>query len=1055
MKKLFLLTFLSFVCIFTANAQRFQVTTGTSLADEKWAVIQDSVAGGYVTIGNVTSSAGLKQVWISSYNTAGAVLTSALATNGRQMIARDICPAPPEANTGKRSYYITGWTNVGSIHQIFVGRIKLDGGFIWYQENPFGGTGGNSKEGVAIAVAPNGDAVAAGNIAMPVTGSIPAGPRVMMTRFSSAGLLMWSKVYNQTGNWMVRELANGVPSPGCAPSPTSLPGEFVITGEVNISSATGAGRPTTFAAVYNGAGTECWKNVYPVSFSTPAITADAGYDVVYNTVTGNYAIAGVAQTGAARASAASTPYLLEVSTGGVMVSGAVYFGPGPSPLGLYPRCIARGVSTPGTVGTQLVVAGPDYVRGKTFMAKIPAVGAIGSFFSYTGLSTANSVVQPFILNDAQPEGILYTQLTTKPGYLISTNSLPTGAFGAGDGHFIRTDLAGQTPDDCRNIPIQNQPLQSSAFTQTQSTTIDIQQWGNPNTQNFNYPVLQKFCNDTCIVSSSYTSTTTGSSVAFAGSGSGNGTISYFWNFGDATTSTLQNPTHTYPGPGSYTACLTVINTNSAGDTCSATTCKTIVIAKPCDVVAGFTYKVSCKYKVSFTNTSTGTAPLTYKWHFDDGTTSTLFNPTKTFTTCGLHRTYLVVCNPVCCDTFFVTVDIPCCKVVSDFCLQDSGLYVKLLYNTAMNLPTTTYTVYVDGVLTTWTANAYKALTAGVHTICLKARRVSCPGDTCCATCCKTISVHANCTLAADFWYLVQTTGNVTFYNKTTPAGYTSVWDFGDGSPTVLTASPSHIYAIPGTYTACLTTTIVTGTDTCRSKVCKTFTTEVPCKVSAKFKSKYCLATPLTVEFINFSTGGGTYFWSFGDGGTSVATSPIHTYSATGTYIVCLSANVSPGCWSKSCFRVVVSSTSCDTSCSTLPAMPTFKMGNNLIQPGEIFNYMALEGSVTSANGTTRDNTNALKAEQKQVEKVKAADKLSLFPNPAAQKVQVVFETVTDATGEITITNALGSLVYRKAVTMAEGKNQYSVPVNSFANGNYFLRINSGNKIQSTLFSVKN
>ena len=349
MKKLFLLTILSFVCIFIANAQRFQVTTGTSLADEKWAVIQDSVAGGYVTIGNVTSSAGLRQVWISSYNTAGVVITSALATNGRQMIARDICQAPPEASTGKRSYYVTGWTITGTIHQMFIGRIKLDGGFIWYLENPFGGTAGNSKEGVAIAVAPNGDAVAAGNTAMPAS-TFPAGSRVTMTRVSSAGVIMWSKVYNQSGNWMVRELANGVPSPGCAASPTALPGEFVITGEVNISTVTGGGRPTTFAAVYNGAGTECWKNIYPVSFSSPAITADAGYDVVYNTATGNYAIAGVAQTGAARASVASTPYLLEVSAAGAMVSGAVYFAPGLTPLGLYPRCIAKGVSTPGEIG---------------------------------------------------------------------------------------------------------------------------------------------------------------------------------------------------------------------------------------------------------------------------------------------------------------------------------------------------------------------------------------------------------------------------------------------------------------------------------------------------------------------------------------------------------------------------------------------------------------------------------------------------------------------------------------------------------------------------------
>ena len=100
----------------------------------------------------------------------------------------------------------------------------------------------------------------------------------------------------------------------------------------------------------------------------------------------------------------------------------------------------------------------------------------------------------------------------------------------------------------------------------------------------------------------------------------------------------------------------------------------------------------------------------------------------------------------------------------------------------------------------------------------------------------------------------------------------------------------------------------------------------------------------------------------------------------------------------------------------------------------------------------KNNTNALKVKP---EEIKAEDKLSLFPNPASQKVQVVFETATEAPGEVTVTNALGSLVYRKPVTMVEGKNQFSVPLQSLANGTYFLRVLSGNKIHVSVFSVKN
>ncbi len=51
--------------------------------------------------------------------------------------------------------------------------------------------------------------------------------------------------------------------------------------------------------------------------------------------------------------------------------------------------------------------------------------------------------------------------------------------------------------------------------------------------------------------------------------SGSGPLTYLWNFGDATTSTLANPTHTYATLGTYTVCLTVSN-----GTCSDTFCAT-------------------------------------------------------------------------------------------------------------------------------------------------------------------------------------------------------------------------------------------------------------------------------------------------------------------------------------------------------------------------------------------------------------------------------------------------------------------------------------------------
>ncbi len=1049
MKK-FLLSSIVFICCMSSiYAQRFQVATGTPFNDEKWAVVEDAAINRYVVIGNTSNSDGFSTLWISSYTPAGVLMTSSISNNGKRMIARDISLAPVDSsNDNNRTYYVTGWTQGSGPHQMFVGRMTLSGAFLWYQESPVPGTTqGNDEEGVAIVTAPNGDAVAVGHILMPPQGSIPAGPRIMLQRFSPTGIVRWSNVYNQEGNWKVRELANGVPAPGCAPSPTTLPGEFVITGEVIVSSVTGASTPRTFAAVYNGAGTECWRNQYPTTtVSSSNITGDAGYDVFYRAATGNYLIAGVAQMGSGRAVPTSTPYFVEVSPAGALVSAAIYTKTDNSPLGLYPRCVAKGRAT-----ADIVCAGPDFADGNPFFMRIVGVGTAGTLYRYPGLATANSVPQPFWLDDAQPEGILYTALPgVTQGYLISTNAIP-GVFGGSDGHLIKTDIFGKTPTDCHEVAILHKSTTAGVLIQSSSIPSPLQ-WNPFQVSNNFLQVQQQFCRDTCIAVAAFTFTQTAGTVNFVGNGTGsNGTVTYSWTFGDGTTSAIKNPSHTYVSSGSYVVCLTVTNVNGSGDTCKATVCKTIVI-NLCSVKAGFKDSITCRYKAILTNTSTGVAPLTYNWLFDDGTTSTLANPVKVFRTCGEHTITLITCDSVqCCDTITRIISIPCCSVKSDFCIQDSGRYVKLIYNTAINPTTATYTVYLDGVLTSWANNTNKVLTPGLHTICLKARNVSCPGDTCCSVCCKTISVSNPCTLSADFWYQLQSGGTVVFINKSL-ATASSEWNFGDGTPVVTTTSPTHVFAASGTYVVCLTSTLITGTDTCRSKICRKIVIETACKPIANFMTKYCLGTPLTVDFTNLSTGGGSYLWDFGDGTTSAVTSPSHTYSSVGSYIVCLSQTVSANCWSKTCYRVIVSSTSCDTSCSQLPPNPVYtsKAGEKQV---EMNSAMTLEGSISSHDGVLKDNADELNKAKASAEHT-VNDKLSLYPNPASQNVQVIFESNQRKTAELTVINALGSVVYQKAVSFQEGKNQLTIPLQAFANGHYFLKVNSGNDIHSSMFSVK-
>jgi PKD repeat protein len=118
-------------------------------------------------------------------------------------------------------------------------------------------------------------------------------------------------------------------------------------------------------------------------------------------------------------------------------------------------------------------------------------------------------------------------------------------------------------------------------------------------------------------------------------------VSWSWDFGDGTTSTLQNPAYRYLSGGTYTVTLTVTDNGGATDNTS----QPIVVNQP--PTASFVHSPeypTTDNTIQFTDQSTdpdGTI-ASWSWDFGDGTTSTSQNPTHRYSSGGTYTVTLTV-----------------------------------------------------------------------------------------------------------------------------------------------------------------------------------------------------------------------------------------------------------------------------------------------------------------------------------------------------------------------------------------------------------------------------
>ncbi len=119
-----------------------------------------------------------------------------------------------------------------------------------------------------------------------------------------------------------------------------------------------------------------------------------------------------------------------------------------------------------------------------------------------------------------------------------------------------------------------------------------------------------------------------------------------WNFGDGGSSTQQNPNHTYAVSGIYTVSLTSVSAEGCKDTITR---KVIIYALPV-VKFGITSVTTCIVaNAGFNDLSTTPAGSIWLWHFGNGDTSGLQNPTYSYSIAGVYSVKVVITTTAGCS----------------------------------------------------------------------------------------------------------------------------------------------------------------------------------------------------------------------------------------------------------------------------------------------------------------------------------------------------------------------------------------------------------------------
>jgi PKD repeat protein len=296
--------------------------------------------------------------------------------------------------------------------------------------------------------------------------------------------------------------------------------------------------------------------------------------------------------------------------------------------------------------------------------------------------------------------------------------------------------------------------------------------------------------------------------------------------------------------------------------------------------------------VNFTGTASGGAsPYTYSWNFGDGQSSTAQNPSHTYSTASNYTATLTVTDSASATASAnVSINVSAGPALSaNAGASPTSGQAPLTVNftgtaSGGRSPYTYYWTFGDGQSSNAQNPSHIYSAAGNFTSNLtvtdSASAIASSSVNLSVSSTPSLIASANASPTSGQAPL---TANFSGSASGGTSPYTYYWTFGDGQSSNV-QSPSHTYSTAGNFTATLSVTD-SASRTANATVNITVTAKAPLS-AAITASPTSGQIPLTVNFTGNASGGTppySYSWNFGDGLSSTAQNPSHTYSIAGTY----------------------------------------------------------------------------------------------------------------------------------------------------------------------------